>query len=828
MNIFNKNMYRTISILILLMVCVGLCQAASEERQVTYDLGRQYPLEWSPNSEKILYTSETNNTWDLWVMNADGSKKLKLTDFEAHSDDMLFFSAWSPDSKKIAYTGETGSGIWVVNADGTDKEKISSYGILLKGAWSPDGSKMAYSIVEKNILEIQIMNSDGSDKKLIIEGACYPKWSPDGSKIAYWSVEEGVSIWIMNPDGSDQKRIVTEPLKESGEGTMFFYWSPDGTRILYHSDKLKKGRIDLWVVDTKTDEEKLLASDGGSLGWAHKDKIVYSVEDKTGIWMINPDGSGRELFSEKGFMGVLSPDGSKLAFVKSETGEYDIWDEWDIWVKSIDKLTLTPALTPTTIPTTTAIIPPTATPEVMPEVLPIGSLPVITNEGVKQLTAEPWDSKSFSWRQCAFSWSPDSTKIAYLSLENTFQEEEELEGGIIARHINNNLVLGVMNADGTGKIKCDEFSAVGDRGDGFLLGFDSDWSPDSKEIVYTKYGKPLEHSWEDDCDSASIWTMNTETTEKKKLAQRAMCPSLSPDGKLIVYIFKETPDANRDVWIMNADGSNKRKLASNAGYDALLASWSPDGTKIVYMSMGKNKWENVSIWITEADETNNFQLASNAMFPKWSPDGTKIAYASVDKKSDRPEEWQGSVWVVNLDGNERKCLLTESSLMGFMYFSKWSPDSTKIISDNGNEVVVLNSDGSGKSLAIPNYGSWSPDGKRIAYISRLGTIHVINSDGTNDKELLPNVDIHVYPLELLWSPDGTKITYTVGEEVHGPGESSNRSVWVMTIGEVETATTSTPTSLETPSSEEKGIPGFEVAFLIVGLLVVAHLLKKRK
>ncbi len=57
--------------------------------------------------------------------------------------------------------------------------------------------------------------------------------------------------------------------------------------------------------------------------------------------------------------------------------------------------------------------------------LPLLAVPVIatiTNEGVKQLTTEPWDSKYFSWRQYAFSWSPDSTKIAYFSLENIFQE----------------------------------------------------------------------------------------------------------------------------------------------------------------------------------------------------------------------------------------------------------------------------------------------------------------------------------------------------------------------------------------------------------------------
>lgn len=174
----------------------------------------------------------------------------------------------------------------------------------------------------------------------------------------------------MNPDGSDQKRIVTEPLtNESGEGAMFFYWSPDGTRILYPSDNLQKYLSGMWVVDIKTGRKKQLTSGGGSFGWAHKDKIVYSVEDEAGIWMINPDEGDRELLSEEGFMSILSPDGSKLAFVKSERGAQDIQDEWDIWIISIDKLTPTPALTPTFIPAPTTIISPTGTPETTPEIV---------------------------------------------------------------------------------------------------------------------------------------------------------------------------------------------------------------------------------------------------------------------------------------------------------------------------------------------------------------------------------------------------------------------------------------------------------------------------
>ncbi|MBN1763531.1 MAG: PD40 domain-containing protein [Methanomicrobia archaeon] len=482
--------------------------------------------------------------------------------------------------------------------------------------------------------------------------------------------------------------------------------------------------------------------------------------------------------------------------------------------------------------------------------LPLVSAPdtaTITNMGVKQLTPEPWDQKSFSWWQCVFSWSPDSTKVAYFSVENTFQEEEVLEDSTISRDVYNNLVLGVMNADGTGKIKCDEFSARGDRETGFLIGSDFSWSPDSKAIVYTRYGKPLEAPWEDDCDSASIWRMNTETSEKKELAQRAMNPSLSPDGKLIAYVFKETSNANRDIWIMNADGSNKKKLASNAGFDALSPSWSPDGTKIVYMGTVKYQWEKVSTWITEADGANNMQLASGAWFPRWNHDGTKIAYQSVDDKHDKKELWQGSVWIVNPDGTEKKPLITDSNTLSFM-FSKWSPDSTKLTTITSvveNEVVVLNADGSGKYWPIPNngYGSWSPDGKMIVYVSGSGDVHVINADGTQDKKLVSTRGTLETLLGVLWSPDGTKITYPVGEMSQVPRQS-NVSVWVMTVGEIGDIPTLTPTPSgtlmstptvtptheeESPSSPPKErVPGFEALFVITGLLTAVYLIRRRK
>ena len=158
-----------------------------------------------------------------------------------------------------------------------------------------------------------------------------------------------------------------------------------------------------------------------------------------------------------------------------------------------------------------------------------------------------------------------------------------------------------MNADGTGKLQIDTFSRYLEA---FLFGWEFDWSPDSKTIVYTKY---------EETDTSSIWAINIETTKKKELAQRAMFPSWSPDGAKIVYASLGISEQALDLWVVNADGSNKRKLTSNA----LFPSWSPDGTKIVYMNGTEDQMASADIWIINVAGTNNIKLASNATLPKW-------------------------------------------------------------------------------------------------------------------------------------------------------------------------------------------------------------------
>jgi len=62
--------------------------------------------DWSPDGTKIVYTSTENDQNDLWVMDNDGSNKIRLT-----KGKYVISPVWSPDGSKIAFC--VGNDIWV-------------------------------------------------------------------------------------------------------------------------------------------------------------------------------------------------------------------------------------------------------------------------------------------------------------------------------------------------------------------------------------------------------------------------------------------------------------------------------------------------------------------------------------------------------------------------------------------------------------------------------------------------------------------------------------------------------------------------------------------
>jgi len=81
---------------------------------------------------------------DIWVVNADGSKRRRITrsgrgndfdpDFSPDGPRIGVRASWSPESRRIAWGN--GAAVWVMNADGTHTQLVSRAGGV-PGAWAP-------------------------------------------------------------------------------------------------------------------------------------------------------------------------------------------------------------------------------------------------------------------------------------------------------------------------------------------------------------------------------------------------------------------------------------------------------------------------------------------------------------------------------------------------------------------------------------------------------------------------------------------------------------------------------------------------------------------
>lgn len=173
--------------------------------------------------------------------------------------------------------------------------------------------------------------------------------------------------------------------------------------------------------------------------------------------------------------------------------------------------------------------------------------------------------------------------------------------------------------------------------------------------------------------------------------------------------------------------SNARKLAhqiSDLIYEKLTGEQGIASTKIAYVSMiGSKATKEYRLEVADADGFSPRIAARSArtiMSPAWSPDGTRIAYVSFQK-------WpKVQVLVQTLATGT---LETVASYPGLNTAPAWSPDGKKLaltLSKDGNtEIYIL--DLATKALqrithdeAIETEANWSPDGSQLIFTSDRG------------------------------------------------------------------------------------------------------------
>ena len=137
------------------------------------------------------------------------------------------------------------------------------------------------------------------------------------------------------------------------------------------------------------------------------------------------------------------------------------------------------------------------------------------------------------------------------------------------------------------------------------------------------------------------------------------------------------------------------------------------------------------------------------------------------------------IYVMDADGGNQRRLTNHRAHDGS---PSWSPDGKRIVfvshRDGNGEIYVMDTDGGNpqnltNNLSYDNSPSWSPDGKQIAFDSnREGRfnweIYVMDAEGGNLQRLTNNPDDDGHPDDRYpsWSPDGAHIVFTARREEH--------------------------------------------------------------
>jgi len=234
-----------------------------------------------------------------------------------------------------------------------------------------------------------------------------------------------------------------------------------------------------------------------------------------------------------------------------------------------------------------------------------------------------------------------------------------------------------------------------------------------------------------------VWTWDpgevqpTQLTTHVEYADKA---AWSPDGSKIAFVSMR--DGSLGIYVININGTGMTKLTSAPEAVDDWPTWSPDGTKIAFSSVRGGAAQ--EIYVMDADGTNQTRLTNNPLTlddrPSWSPDGTTIAFESL--RDDNLE-----IYLIDADGTDPRNV---SNYPGWPDADPdWSPDGTKIVfvseRDGNAEIYLMDSDGSNQTNVTNSPTSsdvepaFSPLGTRIAFGTNYAggfEVFVIAVDGT--------------------------------------------------------------------------------------------------
>ena len=302
-----------------------------------------------------------------------------------------------------------------------------------------------------------------------------------------------------------------------------------------------------------------------------------------------------------------------------------------------------------------------------------------------------------------------------------------------------------------------------------------------------------------------IETMQPSLTPKRSIQPTTTCivsamastttPLISPTSdnqNVIAFTGTGEDPFNSEIYLVFLNNNKSINLTQNKAGD-IMPAWSPDGTRIAFIS-NRNS-DNLQLYIMYADGSEIQQITDGNLRPlhrpSWSPDGSKIVFDAI-----KPDDTDG-IFIVNLINKDIITLINSS--FHNMYPS-WSPDGTQIAFSSDRDsttayqfniyTLIISTNEVHRLTSVPETDiepDWSPDGSKIAfsrYINNWPYIYIMDQDGLNVEMINPEkiTKDQEGGGTPTWSGDGTKLAYsnTVPIE-NGPILSWINTVWIDSI-----------------------------------------------
>lgn len=538
-------------------------------------------------------------------------------------------------------------------------------------------------------------------------------------------------LFVTDDEGRDHRRLTRAP----GPTAIDAKWSPAGDAILFEVQTESGGEI--WTMNPDGIGARNIA-DGLSASWS-------------------PDGQEVAVVGAKGFISILSADGSALTEIDLGLGEDEHVELAPDWSQNGAELALS----------------------VSPLNISASRIVAVRADGKGRLRSlgEARDGVLEEHP----NWSPDGSLIA-------FHHSDESEGTSVWVMRSDGSARGLVARDAgppawslDGKSLLCEVAAPGAEGvfayplDGseperlgpsrsglresrgrfrHRLGRDASWHPDGKLVAYVD-------------DAGRVIVSRPDGSDKTHLTdpgEDAM-PDWSPDGSQIA--FARGSDGDAEVHVVGADGKDERRIAEGSG-----PRWSPDGTALL-IEITRGKQVGFSIITQEPFRIGPITRGRSAA---WSPDGTSIAFVRDELDSGESQMvTQSTLHTVRPDGTGLRTLGKSEAGAHFAFADPvWAPDGESILIDEADPTAGSDArlrririDGSaGVTIArggddFSSFGQLtvSPDGKRAAFlIDGASDVETIDLGEGKWTEVLSG---NSFVSGLSWSPDGERLAYVV-------------------------------------------------------------------